>query len=96
MFKFLFLAIACWIKLLLACDPTIFIKHNGLICNEQNCTKSTMASLTLSSGKLTCFKDRSENLITIEIKEVGEYFRYKQLYKTSDFSLKVSSLANFF
>lgn len=75
------------------CDTTLFFQNNGKICNENECTNLNMYNFPVTTGSIVCFKDFSDNKLSVKIVNTMYRNRYQAVYHTSEVNITHDSIS---
>lgn len=77
-----------------ACDTTLFINGQGMICDDTNCISPNIFQIPMLSDSKICFKDTSGSNTEIWFSTVQHRVLYSEMYYTSNWTLSSESLWN--
>ncbi|WBM84616.1 MAG: glycoprotein [hymenopteran phasma-related virus OKIAV227] len=74
-----------------ACDQTLYLKGNGMVCDTNGCQQISTYSLNINYERTICFQHETEGLFKYKMRYPKAISDYQLLYRTSDFLIHTES-----
>ncbi|APG79276.1 putative glycoprotein [Hubei odonate virus 9] len=75
------------LPMVLACDSTLYIGHDGKVCDLTKCKDMSMYVFPMKLGQSVCFKDANNMELSVTLRMTSIIRRYELMYYTSDFNI---------
>jgi len=75
----------------LSCDSTMWLTSKGVLCADFKCEEVISHNFVINQNENICMRTSKNEILEVSVKDFKVVNIYKEIYKTSDYKVEVSS-----